>query len=287
MYMSDMSPELMGLGVSDGSCGASVVGLIGINRPFQKQVCLGFWRSATVNCWRTAALVVVVRNAKSTIRQPQANMFHSSLGFELCPRRAGAQWHAGFRNPEWLPLSPSTSIVGSGDHYEARGKSSTNERFCVYGMSREGVLPRVLGRVHPGSRSPFIAIAFTSILAFGLITFVGAALGGTTALLLLGVFAIVIVAVLVLRKDKADHEHFKTPTPVAVLGALSCAFLVGPWTGRDAEQYAIAGILLAIGVLLWCVTAMVMHSRGKFSNTDPCHFVSVISDSRLRSSRRR
>ena len=132
----------------------------------------------------------------------------------------------------------------------------------VYGMSREGVLPRVLGRVHPGRRSPYVAIAFTSILAFGLITFVGAvpALGGTTALLLLGVFTIVNVAVLVLRKDKADHEHFKTPTPVAVLGALSCAFSVGPWTGRDAEQYAIAGILLAIGVLLWCVTAMVMHS---------------------------
>ena len=36
MYMSDMSPELMGLGVSDGSCGVSVVGLIGINRPLEK-----------------------------------------------------------------------------------------------------------------------------------------------------------------------------------------------------------------------------------------------------------
>ncbi len=141
----------------------------------------------------------------------------------------------------------------------------------VYGMSREGVLPPLLGRVHLGRRTPFVSIAFTSLLAFGLITFVGAvpALGGTTALLLLGVFAIVNVAVLVLRKDKVDHEHFRTPTALAVLGTLSCAFLVGPWTGRDPVQYAIAGVLLAIGVVLWCFTAMVMRrSAADSSGTD-------------------
>jgi amino acid transporter len=134
----------------------------------------------------------------------------------------------------------------------------------VYGMSREGVLPPILGRVHQTRRSPYIAIVFTSLLAFGLITFVGAvpALGGTTALLLLGVFTIVNIAVLVLRKNKVDHEHFKSPAILPILGALSCAFLVGPWTGRATEQYAIAGILLGIGVVLWAVTVMVMRSQG-------------------------
>ncbi|MBD2751191.1 amino acid permease [Microvirga sp. BT688] len=134
----------------------------------------------------------------------------------------------------------------------------------VYGMSREGVLPPILGRVHRNRRTPYIAIAFTSLLAFGLVTFVGAvpALGGTTALLLLGVFTIVNVAVLVLRKDKVDHEHFRSPTILPVLGAVSCAFLVGPWTGRAPVQYAIAGILLAIGVVLWFVTVQVMRSQG-------------------------
>jgi amino acid transporter len=134
----------------------------------------------------------------------------------------------------------------------------------IYGMSREGVLPRILGRVHLSRRTPYVAIAFTSLLAFGLITFVGAvpALGGTTALLLLGVFAIVNVAVLVLRKDNVEHQHFRTPTPVAILGAITCAFLVGPWTGRDPGQYAIAGVLLAIGVVLWCVNTLVMRLHG-------------------------
>lgn len=133
----------------------------------------------------------------------------------------------------------------------------------VYGMSREGVLPPVLGRVHHGRRTPYVAIAVTSLLAFGLITFVGAvpALGGTTALLLLGVFTIVNVAVLVLRKDRVKHEHFRTPTALAVLGAVSCAFLVGPWTGRDPVQYTIAGILLAIGVVLWGVTMVLMRAH--------------------------
>jgi amino acid transporter len=134
----------------------------------------------------------------------------------------------------------------------------------VYGMSREGVLPPILGRVHRSRRTPYIAIAFTSLLAFGLVTFVGAvpALGGTTALLLLGVFTIVNITVLVLRKDRVDHEHFRSPTILPVLGAISCAFLVGPWTGRAPIQYAIAGILLAIGVVLWFITVRVMRSQG-------------------------
>ena len=70
------------------------------------------------------------------------------------------------------------------------------------------------------------------------------------------------IAVLVLRKDKVSHAHFRTPTIVPVLGALTCAFLVGPWTGRDPQQYRIAGILLAIGVVLWAVTVLVNRATG-------------------------
>ncbi len=128
----------------------------------------------------------------------------------------------------------------------------------VYGMSREKVLPPVLGRVHRTRRTPYIAIGFTTLLAFALITFVGAvpALGGTTALLLLCVFTVVNIAVLVLRRDRISYTHFRTPTVLPILGALSCAFLAGPWTGRDPVQYTIAGILLGIGVVLWFVTVL-------------------------------
>jgi amino acid transporter len=134
----------------------------------------------------------------------------------------------------------------------------------VYGMSREHVLPPVLGKVHATRRTPFIAIAFTTLLAFALITFVGEvpALGGTTALLLLCVFTVVNVAVLVLRKDRVGHDHFRTPTFLPVLGAISCAFLAGPWTGRAMVQYRVAGVLVAIGVVLWVITMLVNRSLG-------------------------
>jgi len=134
----------------------------------------------------------------------------------------------------------------------------------VYGMSREHVLPTMLGKVHAGRRTPYIAIAFTTLLAFGLITFVGAvpALGGTTALLLLCVFTIVNIAVLVLRRDPVAHKHFRTPTILPVFGALTCAFLAGPWTGRDPVQYKVAGVLIGIGVALWVVTIVINRATG-------------------------
>ena len=135
----------------------------------------------------------------------------------------------------------------------------------VYGMSRERVLPAIFGKVHPSRRTPYIAIGFTTLLAFGLIIFVGEvpALGGTTALLLLCVFTVVNIAALVLRREKGEPGHFRTPTFLPVIGALACAFLAGPWTGRDPVQYKVAGILIGIGVVLWVVTVLVNRATGQ------------------------
>lgn len=135
----------------------------------------------------------------------------------------------------------------------------------LYGMSNVHVLPAVFGKVHAARRTPYTAIGFTTVLAFGLITFVGEvpALGGTTALLLLCVFTVVNIAVLVLRRDPVGHTHFKTPVLLPVPGALSCAFLAGPWTGRDPVQYQVAGVLLGIGVALWAVTVLLNRATGQ------------------------
>jgi Amino acid transporters len=132
----------------------------------------------------------------------------------------------------------------------------------IYGMSREGVLPSAFGKVHSDRRTPYIAIGFTSLLAVVLILFAGGVpeLGGTTALLLLCVFTIVNIAVLMLRKDQVGHKHFKTPTIMPVLGALSCAFLAGPWAGRDPVQYVIGACLLGLGVVLWLATVRFMRT---------------------------
>ncbi|UOY00550.1 APC family permease [Blastococcus sp. PRF04-17] len=144
----------------------------------------------------------------------------------------------------------------------------------VYGLAQLRVLPPLLGRVHRGRRTPIPAILFTTALAFGLITFVGAvpALGGTTALLLLIVFTVVNVAVLVLRRDRVDEDHFRTPTVLPAVGAVACAFLATPWAGRPAEQYRIAGVLLAIGIALWLVTVLLNRRTGaRVPDFDPGH----------------
>jgi len=138
----------------------------------------------------------------------------------------------------------------------------------IYGMARQDVLPPVLGWVHKSRRTPWVAILFTTAIAFGLITYVVRAsgskdgsgtvslLGGTTALLLLCVFTVVNIAVLILRKDHVGHRHFIAPSVLPIVGAISCAFLAGPWARSEAqqEQYKIAGYLLALGVFLWALT---------------------------------
>ncbi|UVE94377.1 APC family permease [Dietzia sp. B32] len=124
----------------------------------------------------------------------------------------------------------------------------------LYGMAHEQVLPPVLGRVLRERRTPWVAILFTTVIAFGLIAFADlATLGGTTSLLLLAVFTVTNVAVLVLRRDTAGHRHFRVPTVIPVLGAVCCAFLVSPLSGRASEDYRVAGVLLVVGVGLWAV----------------------------------
>ncbi len=134
----------------------------------------------------------------------------------------------------------------------------------VYGMSRERIVPAVLGRVHHSRRSPWVAILFTTVLGFGLVsTSKVEDLGDTTALLLLCVFAVVNIAVLVLRREQAEHEHFRAPTALPVLGAATCVVLATPFVGREGSVYLTAGALLALGLLLWFVNRAIVGKTGE------------------------
>ncbi|MGA4865996.1 APC family permease [Streptomyces lavendulocolor] len=136
-------------------------------------------------------------------------------------------------------------------------------RLC-YGMANERILPRAMGRVLPKRRTPVVGIVFVSLLAVGLVT-TGEieGLGDTTAFLLLCVFAVVNIAVLVLRRDPVDHPHFRTPTVLPVLGAITALVLASPLADRDADVYIRAGVLVAIGVALWALNRVVMRARGE------------------------
>jgi amino acid transporter len=145
----------------------------------------------------------------------------------------------------------------------------------VYGMARERIVPAFLGRVHARRRTPVTAIAFTVVLALTL-TATGdlGDLADTTVLLLLLVFAVVNVAVLVLRRRpeegadaservEGDSERsFRAPTWAPVVGAVVSVVLASPLTGRDASVYARAGVLLAVGVVLYLVNRLVGRRDG-------------------------
>lgn len=130
----------------------------------------------------------------------------------------------------------------------------------LYGMARQGVIPGFLGKVLPGRRTPWTAIIFTTVLGMVLIILVNnamgkgtaAALGGTTALLLLAVFTVVNVAAVILRRDRSQegHDYFHAPRVLPYLGAITCAFLLGPWA-QDVIEYQIALVLIALGLVLW------------------------------------
>lgn len=153
----------------------------------------------------------------------------------------------------------------------------------VYGMARQRVLPRQLGMVLAGRRTPWFAIVFTTVLALALIWWVTsdpdnnvvANLSSTTAFLLLCVFTIVNIACLVLKRKRADHDKrfFTAPVAIPVIAAAFCLYLAGPWVDRDESVYEVAGGLMVVGVGLWMVTWVI----NRFANKDqaPPRFVDV------------
>jgi amino acid transporter len=150
-------------------------------------------------------------------------------------------------------------------------------------MANQRVLPKQLGAVLKGRRSPWAAILFTTTIAILLIWYVTSdkdsnvvkSLSSVTALLLLCVFTVVNVACIVLKKKRADHDDtfFTAPTVVPFIAAALCLYLAGPWVDRDGVVYEIAGGLMGMGVVLWLLTWLINRVVNK--DDEPPHFVDI------------
>jgi len=153
----------------------------------------------------------------------------------------------------------------------------------LYGLANQRVLPKQLAAVLPGRRTPWAGILFSTLLALLLIWYVTSDpesnvvknLSSTTALLLLGVFAVVNVACVVLKKKRADHDRtfFTAPSWTPFLAAILCLYLVGPWVDRDGVVYKIAGGMMVIGVGLWLVTWLLNNLTNK--DDEPPRFADI------------
>lgn len=131
----------------------------------------------------------------------------------------------------------------------------------VYGMSEEGIVPGFFGRVLTGRRTPITAIVFTTVLGIILVSTGDLGdLADTTVMLLLVAFTAVNISVLVLRREEVDHPHFRAPTFAPILAAITCVVLI---VDNEAEVFLRAGILLAIGVILWIAAYAGGHRTGE------------------------
>ena len=130
----------------------------------------------------------------------------------------------------------------------------------AYGMSEQRLLPAVLGRVLPNRRTPWVAIAATTLVAMAL-ALVGdlSTLATTVVLLLLFVFLSTNTAVLVLRRDSVEAEHYRAPTVLPVLGIASCLLLL--WQ-QEARTWGFAAALLVVGVVLYIATRLTDRRAG-------------------------
>lgn len=124
----------------------------------------------------------------------------------------------------------------------------------IYGMARQGFVPRFLGTVHAQRRTPHYAIFFLMLIVTAL-ALAGdiKQLASATSALLLGVFIIVNASLIVLhRRPEEPKGAFEIPSIVPLGGILACAAIL--WSVKPEpdklDPRLIAGILLAgIGVL--------------------------------------
>jgi amino acid transporter len=96
-----------------------------------------------------------------------------------------------------------------------------------------------------------VAIVFIALIMAGLVSTgdVGD-LADTTVVLLLLVFTVVNVAVLVLKRDRVDHDHFNAPSFIPVIAIVVTIVLL---VQQEADIFLRAAILLGFGLLLYIV----------------------------------
>ncbi|HYZ03756.1 MAG TPA: APC family permease [Rubrobacter sp.] len=141
----------------------------------------------------------------------------------------------------------------------------------IYGMGDQAVLPAVFSRVHPGRRTPWVAILFATLVVFALLATIGQnpdaldTLATTTVVLLLLAFIMVNISVLALRSDEVDHEHFRTPSVFPILGIVVSAALLISTAIDDWTVFGLAGLMLGIGLVLYGVNVLVKRSLDRGS----------------------
>lgn len=99
----------------------------------------------------------------------------------------------------------------------------------IFGLSQQGNLPKCLGNVHAGFRTPYVATVLVAVLVLILaLTAPIARLAEATSQAVLVIFILVNAALLSLRMKTPDHagNHFQAPAWAPVAGLITCILLL-------------------------------------------------------------
>lgn len=139
----------------------------------------------------------------------------------------------------------------------------------MYGMARQGVIPRVFAKTHPERRTPWVAIIFTASLVCVLLVVADVdRLATVTVLFLIVVYAMVCLAALKLRATKIEHDHYTAPTALLVLGVIANLAILIYTIVDDPSSLLWCGGILAIGVALYFINNAFMKNAPPISETD-------------------
>lgn len=165
------------------------------------------------------------------------------------------------RAAPWFPAVGFTFITIAAVANTALVNTIMGSRM-LYGLSRQGLLPAVLGKVHKKRRTPHVAIGVLFVIIAAL-QFVGdiAQLAGATVLLLLLVFVVVNGALIILKRREGNIPgRFNAPLLVPILGGGLCLVMIlGQVLQSDWRPPAIAGGLIAL-----ILTTYFLGRRGRY-----------------------
>ncbi|MBQ0882440.1 amino acid permease, partial [Streptomyces sp. RT42] len=136
----------------------------------------------------------------------------------------------------------------------------------LFAMSRDGLVPKVFSRVHPKTGAPrantLIVSLFCGVLAAAIPL---GQLADATSIGTLFAFALVNVAVVVLRRTRPDMRRtFRVPLS-PVLPALGFAFCVWMMGSLSTVTWVVFGVWMAVGLVFYFVYG---HRRSRLAAPD-------------------
>ncbi len=132
----------------------------------------------------------------------------------------------------------------------------------MYGMARQGIVPRIFARTHATRRTPWVAIVFTAALVCLLLAVADVnRLAVVTTLFLIVVYGMVCLSAIRLRRTRVDHDHYSAPLVILVAGVVANAAILVHTTIDDPGSLVWCAAILAIGVVMYFVNAFAMRHQ--------------------------